>query len=134
MKFFKKIWPSDKNQDTKEALDIPHKKQSYIDIIISLNTDKQIDFSLFVDDKIESLAIDPIDYIKLCSDFLSVVLSENTKTDAIHILDKQIKNNTNKFFIESLIELLQLQQSKNNCVTKNKSFIKPSEVFARYTV
>lgn len=134
MKFLQQFWP--KKQDIKEQNDLSTttKKSTYVDIIISLNTDKQIDFSLFVDDQIHSLPIDPIEYIGMCSDFLSVVLSDYTKKDAISILDQQIKNNNNKFFIESVIQLLKSKQKEDKTTSKHTSFIKPSEVFARYTV
>jgi len=105
------------------------KSETYVDIIISLNKNCEIDFSIFIDDNITKLGINENDYSILCGSFLNSILSNKMKKDSIEILNNQIKNNDNKKLITNIVSLITIVQenSKNN-------FIKPSEVFAKYIV
>lgn len=130
MNFLKKLWSKHNPQQQEER---PSKKDTYFDIIISLTKDKQIDFSLFLDDKIEDKDMTIFDYSSLCSEFLNAVLSNNLKKDGIDILNRQIKNKENEILIDSIITLMKIVQKKQE-TPSHKTFIKPSEVFAKYNI
>lgn len=105
------------------------KEQTYIDIIISLNKDCQIDFSIFVDDKTTDLPMSEDEYAILCGSFFNAILSNKMKKDAIDILNNQIKNSNNSKIINNIVSLISIATEKTN-----NNFIKPTEVFAKYIV
>lgn len=127
MNFFKKfLGKKETNIPTTHA----SKEDTYIDIVISLNKNRQIDFSLFLDDKIQNIDMDPIEYSALCGEFLHTILSNKAKNDTIDILDNQIKNETNAKLVNNIISIIRFIDSPKNLGANQ--FIKPSEVFARY--
>lgn len=130
MNFLNKFWKSEKpislTENTQKI------KETYIDIIISLTKDKQIDFSVFIDDKIDQNK-NILDYSILCSEFLNLVLTNSLKKDTIDILNEQVKNNSNYELINNIISLLRVAPKKIE-TSSNKTFIKPSEVFAKYNI
>lgn len=107
------------------------KSETYMDMIISLNKNYEIDFSIFLDDNITKLDVNENDYAIFCGAFLNAVLSNKMKKDSIEILTNQIKNNDNKKLITDIVSLITINQENNN---KHNTFIKPSEVFAKYIV
>jgi len=112
------------NNSSKNIID----KETYIDIVISLSTDKKIDFSVFLDDKIENIPINIIDYSILCAEFFHSVLSNKTKNDTVEVLEKQIRNKDNSLLVDNIVSVIKILDKQN---TKN-TFIKPSEVFSKY--
>lgn len=123
MNFFNQFW---KTKTPKQAKD-----DTYIDIIISLNKNKQIDFSLFLDDKINYNDMSLIEYSALCGEFLHTIFSSKAKKDTIDILDNQIKNDNNSKLINNIISIIRYMDNPQTNIASNQ-FIKPSEVFARY--
>jgi predicted site-specific integrase-resolvase len=110
------------------------KTETYIDLIISLNKNRQIDFSIFLDDKIEKIPINAIDYSVLCGEFFYTVLSDKMKKDSIEILNEQIKNNSNNELVDNIVSVIKIMNnSKSVTGSGSEQFIKPSEVFARYS-
>lgn len=81
-------------------------KETYLDIIISLTTTRQIDFTLYIDDKVSALRLDVDDYADLCSKFLELVLSPRMRGDAIEILRDQIRNASNLVLVDKLLSRL----------------------------
>lgn len=106
-------------------------QDTYIDIIISLTRKKQIDFSIYINDSINNVDMNTLDYALLCGEFLNTVIANKMKDDTIEILNKQIKTPSNELLINnivSLIRILDRSPKKNN----NEVFIKPSDVFRKY--
>lgn len=126
MKFFN-FWKKDQHDTTEK-----NKNDTYIDIIISLNKNRQIDFSIFLDDKMEKISMGPIDYAVMCGEFFHTVLSRKMKEDSIEILDGQIKNNNNHELINNIVSVISLMDNPKDKSVNSNQFIKPSEVFARY--
>jgi hypothetical protein len=136
MKFFQKFWGANDNNPkiSEESQKQPKPKdETYIDIIISLNKNYQIDFSLFLDDKVDSLPMSMVDYSVLCSEFLDSVVSSKMKNDAVDILNSQIKTESNETLINNIVSLLKILD-KSSYNKKGKQFIRPSEVFSKYVV
>lgn len=127
-----KWWNNKKSNPTEDKSTENKREETYLDLIISLNKNYEIDFSIFLDDKVDKLEISESDYSMICSSFMNAVMSSKMKKDAIEILDTQIKNNNNKKLINNIISLITLTTEKT---TSNKDlFIKPSEVFAKYNI
>lgn len=118
----------------KDKLINPNKPEdeTYIDIIISLNKNRQVDFSLFLDDKIQSIDIDPKEYSVLCGEFLDTVLSKKTKKDTVDILNEQIRNENNSQLINNIISIMKIMDIRESNNIGDSQFIRPSEVFAKY--
>lgn len=136
MKFFKNFWGQNEKDDPKISQELQRqlksKDDTYIDIIISLNKNHQIDFSLFLDDKTENLPMNMVDYSVLCSEFLNTVISSKMKNDALDILNSQIKTEKNETLINNIVSLIKILDKSTH--KKSKQFIRPSEVFAKYVV
>lgn len=128
MSFLNKFWSTNKQTTTQTST--TKIKDTYIDIIISLTKDKQIDFSVFIDDKIEKTNM--LSHSVLYGEFLNLVLTNSLKHDTIDILNKQIKNNDNQELVSNIVSILKTSPKKSEKISTNKTFIKPSEVFARY--
>jgi hypothetical protein len=118
------FWPKTaKNQNST-------KKATYIDMIISLNENYEIDFSIFIDDKVDKLNINEKDYSIICSSFINAVISNKMKRDVIEILDEQIKNSHNKKLINNIVSLISFGVEK----PVGQTFIRPSEVFFKNSI
>lgn len=110
------------------------KDDTYLDVIVSLNKNKQIDFSIFINDNSKEIDMNNLDYALLCGEFLSAILSKQMKNDAISILNDQIKNKNNQDLIDnivSIIKIIDVPQQKTPPPSQAQ-FIKPSEVFIKY--
>lgn len=126
---FKKKEPISEEQKTvQDNQGLPN--NTYIDIVISLTKNYEIDLTVWIDDKLENKPMSQVDYALLCSEFLNNINSDKTKSQIIDILSNQIKNSNNSRFINSIITLM-LYADKNKEGGDN-SFIRPSNVFAKY--
>lgn len=126
MKYFKKFFEKQK-QD--EPIISPQSTETFIDVIISLNKNLEVDISLYLDCNYKKSNIDLAQYILICSKFLN--FDENKlKTQMIDILDNQIKNEENKLFITKLVSILK----NDTLLTDNKDhfYIQPSQVFIKH--
>jgi hypothetical protein len=107
---------------------------TYLDILISLNKDMQIDLSVFIDCDYKKYNISLIDYIYMCSKIINFD-SNKIKNQIIEILNDQIKNSDNEELISKLVFVLKTQiQSQESILPKNNNdfFIKPSQVFMKH--
>lgn len=107
---------------------------TYLDILISLNKDMQIDLSVFVDCDYQKHNISLIDYIYMCSKIINFD-SYKIKNQIIEILNEQIRNSDNEDFISKLVMVLKTQiqtQEYSSNKRDNDSFIKPSQVFIKH--
>ena len=120
MNFLNKLWKKDNNTKQTSA---QTPKETYIDLIITLGRDKQIDFSLSLDDKMEKIDMSLLDYSILCSEFLNVVLSDHLKVDSADILTKQIKNSSNQELIDNIVTLINISKKKQDKSATGKKFI-----------
>jgi len=126
MKYFKKFFEKQK-QD--KPIISPQPQETFIDVIISLNKNLEVDISLYLDCNYKKSNIDLVDYILICSKFLN--FDENKlKAQMIDILDNQIKNEENKLFINKLVSILK----NDTLLTNNKDhfYIQPSQVFIKH--
>lgn len=127
MKYFKNFFKKQKqaNQIATQQLN-----ETFVDIIISLNKNLEVDISLYLDCNYKKTKMDLIDYILVCSKFLAFDQNK-LKTQIIEILDKQIKNEENSYFIDALVSTL-----KDDTLSINNNpdhfFIRPSQVFSKY--
>lgn len=128
MKIFKK-WFGPKETPKKFTDD----NNTYLDILISLNKNFEVDLTLYVDTDYKKYNFDLIDYIIVCSRFLNFD-ANRLKKQFIEILDSQIKNEENELFIGGLISNLR-NELENNPIVDNENnyfFIKPSQVFIKH--
>jgi hypothetical protein len=126
--FAKQIEPKPKPEPVKS----PEVDNTYIDIIISLNKNLEIDLSVFLADDLSKINMDRASYILACAEFLNMVSSDHLKPQIISILDTQIRSKTNDQLIETILLLLEKTDKKN--ISINQMFIKPSQVFSKYSV
>lgn len=125
MKYFKNFFQK-KNKD----IPISQSSETFIDVIISLNKNLEVDIALYLDCDYQKSNIDLVNYILLCSKFLN--FDENKlKKQMIDILDNQIKNEDNKLLINGLVSVL-----KNDTLSTTNNmdnfFIQPSQVFIKH--
>lgn len=126
--FKKKTIIKEEQKTVQDNQNLPN--NTYIDIVISLTKNYEIDLTVWIDDKLENKPMSQIDYALLCSEFLNNINSDKTKSQIIEILSNQIKTTTNARFINSIITLM-LYADKNK-ESGDNSFIRPSNVFAKY--
>lgn len=111
--------------------------ESYLDVIVSLNKNLEIDLSVFLNDDTSNAPMDLIDYSISCAKFIDAISSDRIKSQIVSILDSQIKTKKNTKLIDSIIIILDhLEKEKYEAPEDNKKqlFIKPSQVFSRYSV
>lgn len=107
---------------------------TFVDILISLNKEFEIDLSLFIDCDYNKFGIDESDYALLCSKLINFDHIK-IKNQLIDILISQIKNDKNKHLIDLLVRLVEDHVAESKLQKLNNSydhlFIKPSQVFAK---
>lgn len=125
MNFLSKFLNKTKKKETSSV------DNTYVDILISLNKNFEIDLSVFIDCDYKKTQLSLVDYTLLCSKFLNFD-SDKIKTQIIDILQYQIKTTQNELFIKGLISLLK----NNNGFSKDNNiddlYIKPSQVFTKH--
>lgn len=126
------------NKKTKPEIsvgpDIQH-KDSCVDLIISLTKNGEIDLSVFIDTSTETSKKNMFEYTQKCAEFLSVVSSTKLKNQIMSIILDQIRNEDNKVLIENIImfwALLDKEDQDKREKLNNKTYILPSQVFAKY--
>jgi hypothetical protein len=103
---------------------------SICNILISLKSDKQIDLSVFIDEKRIGNTEDTTQ--QDCAEFLHIINSGKLRNQILSMILDQI-DNKNKIAIENIILLLiMLEQKESSDDKKDQSFILPSKVFTRY--
>jgi hypothetical protein len=126
MKYFKKFFQKQKQDEPTIS---SQSNETFIDVIISLNKNLEVDISLYLDCNYKKANIDLVDYILICSKFLN--FDENKlKTQMINILDNQIKNEDNELFINGLVSILKNDRLSIN--NKDNFYIQPSQVFIKH--
>lgn len=112
-------------------------EESYLDVVISLNKNLEIDLSVFLKDDTSNIPMDFVDYSISCAKFIDAINSDRVRNQIISVLDAQIKTKKNTKLIDSIIIILDhLDKEKSEISVENKQqlFIKPSQVFSRYSV
>ena len=126
MNFFKKIFS--KTQPQQINKDVP---ETYVDVLLSLNKNFEVDLSLFIDCNYKKNNIDLIDYVIVCAKFLNFDTNK-MKQQMIEILNNQIKNSENELLINSLVSILKNENSLDTESELDNFYIKPSQVFIKH--
>lgn len=138
--FFQKIFfPKNKSQQitSQEEKSIPSSKNdTFVDLIVSLNNNYEIDIKLFIDDNIKNKNLTEVEYALAISEFLHIIMYGKLKTQLLELIIKQIQNKNNKNFIDKILGFLILMD-KNQVENSKQQFnhgpmIKPSQAFSRY--
>lgn len=130
MNFLNWFWQkTKKNEDTASKKHSP-KDNTHLDVIISLNTDLQIDISIFINDNPSLYNIDSFDYSVLCGKFLASCFTPYMHNQLFDIIDKNVKDDTNYDLIDSIEKITTFYANEPNLSKKDKTFIKPSAVFS----
>lgn len=116
--------------ETKKSVDILQ-NDTFIDIILQLNTNFEVGVKLFFDDKIENKNLTDVEYAIVCAEFLHYVISGKLKNQVLEILFQQIKNTNNKKLLDNIEKYLTILGSTVDS-TDNLPMIKPSQAFNRY--
>lgn len=124
LNFFKRKKPD--NSSKRNQID-----NTYLDIIISLNKNLEIDLSIFLEDKYQNTNLDKFTYAMACVEFINTVVSDKLKPEVTNIIDTQIRSPTNEQLIRAILLLLQKTEKKYSDIN-NKVYIKPSQVFLKY--
>jgi len=102
-----------------------------MDVIISLNTDLQIDISVFINDDPKMYNIDTFDYSVLCGKFLASCFTPYIQEQLFNIIDQNVKDENNYELIDNIEKITTLYTNQSSTVNKqDKDFIKPSIVFS----
>lgn len=108
---------------------------NYMDVVVSLNQKLEIDLSVFLKEDNISI-LNNNDYALVYAEFIHNTFSDNIKEKIISILDSQIKNTSNANFINMMILYLNYfnyENKKNTTPSNNQIFIRPSQVFTKYS-
>ena len=103
---------------------------SIIDVIISLNKNKEIDVSVFIDDS--KYTEDIVDYSEKCAEFFYIINSGKLKKQILDILINQIKKDNNQLLIDNIVTFWSLIEKQKTRPKFEKAFIYPSEVFTKH--
>lgn len=110
-------------------------KDSSVDIIISLTNDGEIDLSVYIDTDNEAAKKNMFDFTQNCAKFLNIVSSPKLRPQIMSIILDQIRNDNNQILIENIVmfwALLDKEEADKREKTNNKTYILPSQVFAKY--
>lgn len=125
-----------KNSKTKNTtVDNIHHKDSAVDIIISLTNNGEIDLSVYIDTENTAAKKNIFDFTQKCAEFLNVASSPKLRSQIMSIILDQIRNENNQIFIENIImfwALLDKEEQDKKEKLNNKTYILPSQVFAKY--
>lgn len=122
---FKQQKPSEENKKHSP------KDDTHLDVIISLNTDLQIDISVFINDDPKVYNIDTFDYSVLCGKFLASCFTPYIHEKLFNIIDQNVKDENNYDLIDSIEKITTFYTDQSSSTTKKeKTFIKPSMVFS----
>ncbi len=107
---------------------------TYIDSIICLNKNYEIDVKLFFDDNLKNKTISENEYALVCAEFLHIIMSGKLKNQLLDIIVNQIKNTKNQDLIDRILKLLIIMEefTSEEDDKDNTPLIKPSQVFSKY--
>lgn len=121
-----------KKKDIKENKKHSPKENTHLDVIISLNTDLQIDISVFINDNPALYNIDSLDYSILCGKFLASCFTPYVHSKLFEIMEQNVKDSANYELLDSIEKITTFYTNQNMSIKKDKdkTFIKPSSVFS----
>lgn len=107
---------------------------TYIDALICLNKNYEIDIKLFFDDNLENKTLSENEYSLVCAEFLNIIMSGKLKNQFLDIIIKQIRTTKNQDLIDRILKFLIVMEefSSEDNNTDNLPLIKPSQVFSKY--
>lgn len=122
--------------DSKSSIvqNIQH-KDSAIDIIISLTNNGEIDLSVYIDTENDAAKKNMFDFTQRCAEFLNVASSAKLRAQIMSIILDQIRNENNQILVENIVmfwALLDKEEQDKKEKLNNKTYILPSQVFAKY--
>lgn len=110
-------------------------KDSAVDIIISLTNNGEIDLSVYIDTDGDAAKKNMFDFTQRCAEFLNAASSPKLRTQIMSIILDQIRNKNNQIIVENIImfwSLLDKEEQDKKEKLNNKTYILPSQVFAKY--
>lgn len=105
---------------------------TFIDAIVCLNKNYEIDIKLFFDDKMTNKSLSENEYALVCAEFLNIIMSGKLKNQLLDIIIKQIRNENNQDLIDRVLKFLIVMEEFSEEDKDNLPLIKPSQVFAKY--
>lgn len=109
-----------------------NKDESIIDVIISLNKNKEINVSVFIDDNNKDINYDIIDYSEQCAEFFHILNSGKLKKQISDILINQIKKEDNHLLIDNILTFWSILERQKRKPKFEQAFISPTEVFTKH--
>jgi hypothetical protein len=106
----------------KEESEKEQKSNNYIDILISLNKEYNIDLLIYLNDNPINTNMSELEYGVICSEFINNCFTSSIKQKILSIINEDIKNQDN----ENLIYIINMASKNKNL---DDTFIKPSQVF-----
>lgn len=127
--FFNK---SKNNIESKPSIDL--NPDTYIDAIICLNKNYEIDVKLFFDDSLQNKTLSENEYALVCAEFLNIIMSGKLKNQLLDIIINQIRSTKNQDLIDKILKfLIVMEESTTEENDKDDlPLIKPSQVFSKY--
>jgi hypothetical protein len=135
MSYFNKDTNTPDGPNLKKDINDIHHKDSYVDIIISLTKNGEIDLSVFIDTTNDLAKKSMFEYTQKCAEFLNIAASDKLKSQITGIVLDQIKNENNQILIENIImfwALMDKESKDKKEIKQNRTYIPPSEVFSRH--
>lgn len=112
-----------------------HHKDSVVDIIISLTNNGEVDLSVYIDTENDAAKKNMFDFTQRCAEFLNVASSTKLRAQIMSIILDQIRNENNQILVENIVmfwTLLDKEEQDKKEKLNNKTYILPSQVFAKY--
>jgi len=125
------------NKQTVLNKDLASNKDSFADVLISLNKNYEIEIQVFFDDILKNKNITEIEYALVVSEFFYIITSGKLEDQILDILVNQIKQPHNESLLNRIFNLHFLMKTskdkdKPNTISNSAAVIKPSQVFAKY--
>lgn len=129
MNIFKRLLSIFKKNQSKNKTDIDISSQNnYIELLICLNNNFDIDITLYMDESLK----DQTSGALASSEFLNIINSGKLKNQIWSIINENIRNKSNNDFIDSIFLISNMIEQKENISHSSEdSFIKPSTVFIK---
>lgn len=102
------------------------KSKNYIDVLLSLTEDFNIDLIIYIDDEPTKIRYSDLEYGMVCAEFISSCFTPSIKQKLLTLINEDIKNKDN----ENLISIINMACSVSTKHTEDETFIRPTQVFA----
>jgi hypothetical protein len=105
-----------------------------LDITISLTDTYEIDLSIVLYDSHDIAKHMPLEFSQKCAEFLNIINQGKLKKQMISLISDHIRDESNEDLKDNIFGFWSIIEKEEKKIKQEDSFIKPTQVFARYAI